>query len=903
MNKTKLHYIVSTHWDREWYESFQGFRYRLVRLMDRAIEGLESGRLKGPFTLDGQVIPIEDFLEIRPEKRAQVEAMIAAGKIVVGPWYAMPDEFTVPGESLIRNLRMGHEMARAYGSQASKGGFMCDMFGHNSQMPQIFKGFGVRGAFLWRGTNLVDTRNFIWEGADGTRIPAYRFGKIGYCSFAIGVRGKFHTDGEFGSVVGWNPAAGEQALEEFIAYCQKTNDIDTILLFDGCDHQEWDEPVYEFMLEKFGDNAEFHFVHGTFDDYLDDYEAQLGKVTTTLKGELREPGLAKAGQDQQWLIPGVLSSRVWHKQANWTAENNLTRWAEPFAAFASQALGREYPAGFLRVAWRWLLQNHPHDSIDGCSIDQVHRDMMYRFDQANGIAERLTLEATQALSASISGELGEKELRVTVFNPHPRAFDGVSEVSITFPGDWATFQEFFGFEPKPAFYLCDGDGNEVPYQRVAHRLETPLRAQQRLRQQSVTLAIEVKVPAMGYISLLVKEAPGEHTRYPAAPGLATSGRGMENERLAVFIEDDGTLSLQDKANGRIFYDLLSFEDTADIGDGWYHGAAVNDEVFTSTGATVEVAKLADNPLLTRFRVRRWLSLPADFDFSAMRRSAQRVSVQVDSILTLRKGQDYLEIEHIVENTAADHRLRVIFPSGAEKADTYLADSQFDVVERAIALRADNHLYREMEVDAKPQQSWTAVYDKKGGLAVVSAGQLESAVLDQPQRPVAVTLFRSTRRTVQTEGEPDGLLLGTVRVKQFLMPLDGKPDRVRLCELGQQQTAGLHTVQITQKLVNNLRAHREISTEAALPAQGSFFALKGKAVVTSTGMLGGALEVRLFNPTGKKQTASLRFASASAFKQGWPVDLLSEPLGEPQALEDGVYSFALRPKQIVTLCFQ
>jgi alpha-mannosidase/mannosylglycerate hydrolase len=169
--------------------------------------------------------------------------------------------------------------------------------------------------------------------------------------------------------------------------------------------------------------------------------------------------------------------------------------------------------------------------------------------------------------------------------------------------------------------------------------------------------------------------------------------------------------------------------------------------------------------------------------------------------------------------------------------------------------------------------------------------------------LAVTLFRSTRRTVHTEGEPDGLLLGRVRVKQFLLPLDGKPDRVQLCELGQQQTAGLHTVQVTQKLVNNLRAHKEISAEAALPAQGSFFALEGRAVVSSAGMVGGALEVRLFNPTGKKQTASLRFGATSTFQQGWPVDLLSEPLGEPQALEDGVYSFGLRPKQIVTLRFQ
>ena len=232
MEKIKLHYIVSTHWDREWYSSFQDFRYRLVRLIDRTIIGIESGALKGPFTLDGQVIPIEDYLEIRPERREQVMDYIQAGKIVLGPWYVMPDEFTVPGESLIRNLRLGHDLSHQYGTEASKGGFICDIFGHNSQMPQIFKQFGVRGAFLWRGTNQIEKRNMIWQGADGTEIPVYRFGKVGYCSFALGVRSKFNTK------EGFNRAAGEQALDEFISFCRETGDIDTILLFDGCDHQE-----------------------------------------------------------------------------------------------------------------------------------------------------------------------------------------------------------------------------------------------------------------------------------------------------------------------------------------------------------------------------------------------------------------------------------------------------------------------------------------------------------------------------------------------------------------------------------------------------------------------------------------------------------------------------------------
>ena len=46
-----------------------------------------------------------------------------------------------------------------------------------------------------------------------------------------------------------------------------------------------------------------------------------------------------------------------------------------------RSLGLPYPQGYLDVAWRWLIQNHPHDSICGCSIDAVHEDMFYRFHQ------------------------------------------------------------------------------------------------------------------------------------------------------------------------------------------------------------------------------------------------------------------------------------------------------------------------------------------------------------------------------------------------------------------------------------------------------------------------------------------------------------------------------------------
>ena len=93
MSSRPVHYVLSTHWDREWYRTFQDYRYRFVKLLDQIIEGWENDELKGPFQTDGQVIILEDYLEVRPEKRTQVMQYLESGKFIAGPWYVLPDEF------------------------------------------------------------------------------------------------------------------------------------------------------------------------------------------------------------------------------------------------------------------------------------------------------------------------------------------------------------------------------------------------------------------------------------------------------------------------------------------------------------------------------------------------------------------------------------------------------------------------------------------------------------------------------------------------------------------------------------------------------------------------------------------------------------------------------------------
>ncbi|MBE2240474.1 MAG: glycoside hydrolase family 38 [Caldilineaceae bacterium] len=894
--RLRAHYVLSTHWDREWYQSFQNYRYQLVNLLDRVLAAQEDGRLRGPFQTDGQAIILEDYLEIRPERRGQIARLAQAGKLVIGPWYVLPDEFLVSGEALIRNLRLGRQIARSFGVAPSNAGFVCDLFGHNSQMPQIFAGFGIHGALIWRGLNHLQTRHVRWRGADGTELAAYRFPGGGYCDYTFKVRHALEH--------GVQPDAAQvQAdLDAYLHDEAEHTEVDPILLFDGGDHEEWDEAVYTAML-AYADQAgdDFELVHTSLDAYLAEVLPQVTRIGAVVAGELREPG--RDYDDQQWVIPGVLSSRVWIKQANAECQTLLCQWAEPFSAWAHLALHVEAPQGFLDVAWKWLLQNHPHDSICGCSIDIVHEDMKFRFSQTKQIADRLTREATQQLAASIEGDLTDDDLRVVIFNPLTHTLQETVELTLQIPTHWPHFNEFFGFEPKPAFRIYDAQGHEVAYQRLNQftnrrkvRLHT-IKFPEAYRTHDITVSLPIRLPALGYTTLTVRaERSGHATRHPLTPALVIAENAMENELLRVTIETNGTLTLQDKRNGAIYHRLLTYADCADIGDGWYHGQAVNDQVFVSTATSAAVALVCNGPHVATFRVRTTLAVPAAFHFDdRMRRADELVELVIDSLISLRPGCDRVEVESTVHNVASDHRLQVLFPTGA-KTETYLADTPFDVVERPIPLRADNHLYRELEVETRPQQSWTAIFDAQRGLAVISAGLLESAIQNGADRTLALTLYRSTQRTVFTDGEPEGQLLGKLSFRYWLTPLTGAPDRVRLARLGQQIAAGLRAVQLRPA---DLPLHRQATS---LPPTASLLEVDGPAVVTSARWLAEGLEVRLFNPTIASGHAVIRFPSDVQVTTVQEIDFESQPIGEAQNLSQSEAVVALAAKQIKTLRF-
>jgi mannosylglycerate hydrolase len=438
---TTLHVVSHSHWDREWHRTFQQFRLRLVRLIDDVLDVTGGGDSFPFFMLDGQTIILDDYLEIRPERAEELRARIGEGRVSIGPWYIHPDEFLVSGEAIVRNLLQGAQSCAMWGGRMAVG-YVPDQFGHITQLPQILRGFGIDNAVFWRGVERSAGLAFTWRGHDGTEVLAATL-PDGYSSAER------------------LPAGGQAMAERLRALARSLGPLavanSPLLIMNGGDHTTVQPEAPSGLAEArevLGD--EYTVLHSTLPRYIADLEA-LGIPLTTIEGELRSSRDA-------FLLPAVLSARIWIKQRNNRAQILLERFAEPTAAIAA-ALGARYPGGELRQAWRYLLQNQPHDSICGCSIDQVHREMVTRYDWSEQIAAAIGDEALAAIAARVNSVIPGAEdphtLALTIFNGSPTPTGGPIDVPLHLIGEASSYA------------LVDENGRHVLHTWIGERGESP----------------------------------------------------------------------------------------------------------------------------------------------------------------------------------------------------------------------------------------------------------------------------------------------------------------------------------------------------------------------------------------------------------------------------------------------
>lgn len=735
-----IYLFSGTHWDREWYCDFQRFRMRLVETINELIDVLETDPAYGVFHLDGQTIVLEDYLEIMPENRPRLEQLIQSGKLVVGPWYCMPDEFLLSGESLIKNLQKGFRIARQFGAEPMKFGYICDIFGHIAQMPQIFSQLGIHHALLGRGTNEHTTpAHFCWQGADGSRVTAFKLAdKFGYGTYSNAVRS------------GGSLADNLRALVDYEA---KRSDVPIVLLMDATDHIPCNKDSaqqLELIRGMYPGAKVHHCSVMEMCRQLDRMDAML----PVKAGELREPAKAEAGYLH--LITHTLSSRYPLKKWNDRLQSRLEKVAQPLYAFGLVSL----PERYLELANQYLLQNHPHDSICGCSIDQVHRDMKYRFAQAESIS-RLILQSYQFDLVKPS-DTKNKVLRI--YNPLPYDLERTIEAEIPFEADYpTTYQEPFGYQPLKSFRLYDQADTELSYGICDIKTGQSYWTKERYEGRQadlyrITFRARLRAAGVTEFAILPSRTPSRHlSRLPQ------SETGAENEFLRLEIRPDGRIDLWDKQTGKAFSGLLGAVDDGELGDGWYHVNPAIDRVITNTAARIE--KLQSNALQTVFRVTQQLGLPAGICDG--KRSEHLIPYQIIHTLTLSKGERQLRVKTEIDNNVCDHRLRIKLPTGIGGRE-YYASQPFCFVRRETGIDLSTQDWKECEVPEKQMSGIVLKKDDAGGFAFISEyGLHECAAMENGD--LYITLLRACKNTVGTNGEPDGQLQEKLEYSYLLAP--------------------------------------------------------------------------------------------------------------------------------------
>ncbi len=890
--------VPETHWDREWHQTFQEFRYRLVRLTDKLLDILGNIPEYKSFTFDGQTIVLEDYLEIRPEKRGDVEEHVQSGRLLVGPWYVLPDEWLVSGEALVRNLMIGHRIAGEFGA-IMKAGYIPDPFGHISQLPQILQGFGIDSCFFMRGIgNEWDdmTTEFLWEAPDGTRVLAVHL-MNGYCNAtSLGRKSLWASEDEgvdmeaaLAKVMGEKESLGRRASTKYL------------LLNNGCDHVEPQPELPEIIAYCNERMDDADIVHGTYVDYVEGIKAEDPELSV-LRGELH------SGKHHP-LLPGVFSARIYLKQANQRCQTLLERYAEPLNAFA-WLWEKPSESAFLWQAWKHVVSNHPHDSICGCSIDQVHREMMPRFEQAEQIGELVVSEALDHIASSVlvpappQVEAGDNLSRaLVVFNPNSWSRREVVTCSVSIPYLPATL--------PPGVKVLDADGNEVPSQMSSYRLaehEADFPRDKGKLDMGVTFRADV--PPLGYaVYSLVRqkrlpERPGETELMVDrnAEGHIAIGNGL----VTALVHPDGSFDLvYDVGDGKVieFVSLGALEDTEDAGDEYNYSPAVESSTVSSLGRTGTMTIVEQGPARVAVRVDGELHLPVSLSEDRLSRSEETVCCPVATTVSLQAGNSRVDVQTTFENNARDHRLRVLFPMCVPEGEVF-AESHFDVVKRAIELPEDTDDWSEQPSLTKAHQGFIAVNDGNAGVGVVAPGLPEYEVFEEPGgcRTIAVTLLRSvgwlSRDDYVTRPynagpklpTPEAQCQGAHTFRYAVIPHVGPWEDAEVWRDAHDFVAPLRC------------ATTAFSDDGRPGDRMSWLSLEPASLVVTTvkkAEADQALIVRLYNIRSEEVDGCL--TTHDRLESACLTNLNEEPLADGELpIEDGCVCLKVRPRQIMTL---
>ncbi len=733
MEKITGFIITAGHLDIEWYQPLRSYRFWTTQ----ALEDLKEAALRPDFktyVLDGQVFPLEEYLEVVPEDTEEFKRYIAQGKLAVGPFYTQFDEWLPSAENMIRNCLYGKRKAMAYGGYM-RAGYLPDNFGHPRQIPQILNNFGIDSLLFERGMPEVPGGHpdeFMYRGIDGSKVLVsfFREGYSGafdifrkqvdpkqprdvpyyadYISFEYHRAIARHDD----------PATTARNMIDNVHRIKDRYPSRIIPLIAGADHLPPQINVGDSVRAANEMQDEIEFVMGSAEDYVSAVYQNLHAP--------KEYDMELIGSRYHYVLLGALSTRTYLKRQNFACEALLERYAEPLEALAELNGYRPKPR-LMDEAWRYMMINSAHDSIHGSSVDEVHVEMEARYAGTRQIAAGVIHDALSHLSGRMdrwwkNRENGERG--TLVYAPGSAAFPQPCEV-----------------------WLAIGDRNVVMTGPDGKTLPTQVLPRDIVETNGIGKPRNDEYPNPVFRKVLFMDrlTAGAAASYATREGvdsferLLAGGSFMENEYLRV--EADGALiNIMDKVSGHTFYNLNLLEEDADAGDAWdYSPPWIAGESVKSSGFSCRL--LECGPVRAMLELRGNMNVPARLIGDI--RSPERVDMPIRFQISIYRGIRRVDVKLTIDNTARDHRLRLFIPLRL-KTETILSQGHLAVIRRSTERYKATERWSQPPTLLFPCREWVAADDGSVGLATALKGMYdyESTVNPLTNEPeLRITLLR------------------------------------------------------------------------------------------------------------------------------------------------------------------
>lgn len=727
--KRKIHVIPHSHWDREWYFTTSRSKVYLMKDLGDVLNTLENDPEFKYFMVDAQGSLLDDYIKWRPQDKERISKLVNDGRLVIGPWYTQTDQLVISGESIVRNMYYGMKRCESFGKYMNVG-YIPDSFGQSGNMPQIYRQFGIEDTLFWRGVSddMVKHTDYNWRGDDGSVV--------------------FTTQIPFGYYIGGNIPEEPEENEEFwqkecLEKAGGRSATRHIYFPNGFDQAPVRTNLPQLVKERNEKDPENEYVISCIEDYIKDVKSENPELEE-VQGELV---IAK----HMRIHKSIFSSRSDLKVMNTQIQNYVTNVMEPLLTI-SYNLGNEYPHEAVAEIWKLLFENAAHDSIGSCISDTANEDVYVRYKQARDIAVNLVELHSRLIATNVKNDA---DMTFTAINTLPQKRKDTVIVKTYVPGG--------------KFAIIDEKGNDVDYTIIKSRDLTDYVLSQTIMLDpsrkfyvpdqvlEVTMAIKANdVPALGYVQYSIDTQKDSHKE-------TADKKVLENKYYTIEVEENGSLTIVDKANNVTYKNQGILVENGDDGDSFNYSPPRKDmEVFSNESKCT--VKISGSDIYDQAEIHFDMVVPADLD----ERAEGKVSVTmlVDMTVALRKDSKVIDFNVKVDNKGLSHRLCVLFDSQIVSAFNY-ADQQFGLIKRPNYYEKEMKLYmesmnnktekkagiqelanwandqstwQEPPISIEPTQSYVSLTDGKTGIAVIPQGVREYEVLDDSK--IRLTLFRT-----------------------------------------------------------------------------------------------------------------------------------------------------------------